>query len=105
MMSKTTKTYVDISPLLSKGRPNRFVKDPYGFDAAIAAGSSVSSGARNASDSIELELRAKKAWEVALAPGKTLPMQMFMAWMSGSGVSIFSIIIMGMIFMTPLKSI
>ncbi|KAI8321224.1 DUF1077-domain-containing protein [Martensiomyces pterosporus] len=52
-----------------------------------------------------MELRAKKAWEVAMAPGKTLPMQAFMAWMSGTGVSIFSIIITGMILMTPFRTI
>ncbi|KAJ1647660.1 hypothetical protein LPJ64_000965 [Coemansia asiatica] len=52
-----------------------------------------------------MELRAKKAWEVAMGPAKTLPMQAFMAWMSGTSVSIFSILITGMILMTPFKTI
>lgn len=40
----------------------------------------------------ELELRRlrqKKAWDLALAPAKQVPMQAFMMWMSGSGVQIF----------------
>ncbi|TNY19652.1 hypothetical protein DMC30DRAFT_417716 [Rhodotorula diobovata] len=37
------------------------------------------------------ELRQAKAWELALAPAKAVPMQAFMMYMSGGGIQIFSI--------------
>ncbi|KWU42700.1 hypothetical protein RHOSPDRAFT_3254, partial [Rhodotorula sp. JG-1b] len=37
------------------------------------------------------ELRQQKAWELATAPAKQVPMQAFMMYMSGSGIQIFSI--------------
>jgi hypothetical protein len=42
------------------------------------------------------ELKLKRAWEMAFAPAKSLPMQGIMLYFSGSGVQIFSL---GMIFM------
>ncbi|WWD17295.1 hypothetical protein CI109_101735 [Kwoniella shandongensis] len=42
------------------------------------------------------ELKLKRAWELALAPAKSLPMQGIMLYFSGSGIQIFSL---GMIFM------
>lgn len=41
-------------------------------------------------------LKLKKAWEVALAPAKQVPMQAIMAYMSGNSLQIFSIM---MVFM------
>ncbi|KAG0149293.1 hypothetical protein CROQUDRAFT_341648 [Cronartium quercuum f. sp. fusiforme G11] len=42
-------------------------------------------------------LRQEKAWEIALAPAKQVPMQAFMMWMSGSGVQIFSVMMVYML--------
>jgi ER membrane protein complex subunit 4 len=36
-------------------------------------------------------LKMKKAWEVALAPAKQIPMQAIMMYMSGNTLQIFSI--------------
>ncbi len=41
-------------------------------------------------------LKLKKAWEIALAPAKQLPMQAIMGYMSGNSLQIFSIM---MVFM------
>ncbi|KNC70975.1 hypothetical protein SARC_16493, partial [Sphaeroforma arctica JP610] len=46
-----------------------------------------------------------KAWDLAKSPVKTLPMNAFMMWMSGSTVHIFSLMIVGMTAMGPLKGI
>ncbi|EFP79781.1 hypothetical protein PGT21_035410 [Puccinia graminis f. sp. tritici] len=49
-------------------------------------------------DEIELNsLRQKKAWDLALAPAKQVPMQGFMMWMSGTGVQIFSVMMVYML--------
>jgi len=50
-------------------------------------------------------LKEKRAWEVAIAPAKSLPMQAFMLYMSGSGVQIFSIGIVFMLLFSPFKNI
>lgn len=50
-------------------------------------------------------LRQKRAWDVALAPAKQIPMQGFMLYMSGSGVQIFSMMVVGMLLTNPIKAI
>ena len=50
-------------------------------------------------------LKEKRAWDVAIAPAKALPMQAFMLYMSGGGVQIFSIGIVFMLLLSPFKSI
>ncbi|KAF9954092.1 hypothetical protein BGZ72_004923 [Mortierella alpina] len=66
----------------------RTVADPPGFVGTKEAGS-----------------KGQKAWDMALAPGKQLPMQAFMLWMSGNSVQIFSVAITGMLMITPIKAL
>lgn len=47
-------------------------------------------------------LKLKKAWEVALAPVKALPMTGIMMYMSGNSLQIFSIMMVFMAFKNPL---
>jgi len=51
------------------------------------------------------QLKEKRAWEHAIAPAKSLPMQAFMLYMSGGGVQIFSMGIVFMLLLTPFKNI
>lgn len=48
------------------------------------------------------KLKLKKAWETALAPGKSIPMTAFMMYMSGNSLQIFSIMMVVMAFKNPL---
>ncbi|KAF8126561.1 hypothetical protein EV363DRAFT_1174177 [Boletus edulis] len=50
-------------------------------------------------------LKEKRAWDLAIAPAKSLPMQAFMLYMSGGGVQIFSMGIVLMLLLTPIKNI
>lgn len=50
-------------------------------------------------------LKLKKAWEVALAPIKSLPMTAIMMYMSGNSLQIFSIMMVFMAFKNPLMGI
>ena len=43
-------------------------------------------------------LKLKKAWEIALAPAKQLPMQAIMMYMSGNSLQIFSIMMVYMLW-------
>ncbi|KAK7749133.1 hypothetical protein SLS62_008420 [Diatrype stigma] len=50
-------------------------------------------------------LKLKKAWEVALAPVKNLPMTAIMMYMSGNSLQIFSIMMVLMAFKNPIMGI
>ena len=51
------------------------------------------------------KLKLKKAWEVALAPVKGLPMTAIMMYMSGNSLQIFSIMMVWMAFKNPIMGI
>ncbi len=50
-------------------------------------------------------LKVKKAWEVALAPVKNLPMTAIMMYMSGNTLQIFSIMMVWMAFKNPVMGL
>ena len=50
-------------------------------------------------------MKLKKAWEVALAPVKNLPMTAIMMYMSGNSLQIFSIMMVFMAFKNPVMGI
>lgn len=50
-------------------------------------------------------LKVKKAWEVALAPVKSLPMTFIMMYMSGNSLQIFSIMMVFMAFKNPIMGL
>ena len=50
-------------------------------------------------------LKVKKAWEVALAPIKGLPMTAIMMYMSGNSLQIFSIMMVFMAFKNPIMGL
>ena len=51
------------------------------------------------------ELKTRKAWDFAISPLKSLPMQAFMLYMSGGGVQIFSMGIVAMLLLSPFKNV
>ena len=50
-------------------------------------------------------LKIKKAWEVAIAPAKQLPMNAIGMYMSGNSLQIFSIMMVFMLFKNPITAI
>lgn len=50
-------------------------------------------------------LKLKKAWEVALAPVKNLPMTAIMMYMTGNSLQIFSIMMVFMAFKNPIAGL
>ncbi|CAI5448497.1 unnamed protein product [Caenorhabditis angaria] len=50
-------------------------------------------------------LARKRAWDTAIGPVKSLPMNMFMMYMAGGGVSIFPIMMVGMMLWRPFKTL
>jgi len=51
------------------------------------------------------KLKAKRAWDVAMTPLKSLPMQAFMLYMSGGGVQVFSIGIVFVLLLSPFRNL
>lgn len=47
----------------------------------------------------------KKAWEIAIAPSKQLPMNGIMMYMSGNSLQIFSIMMVFMLFKGPIQGL
>ena len=50
-------------------------------------------------------LKLKKAWEIAFAPAKSLPMNAIMMYMSGNTLQIFSIMMVFMLFKNPFMAL
>ncbi|KAL1660416.1 DUF1077-domain-containing protein, partial [Schizophyllum commune] len=51
------------------------------------------------------ELKEKRAWDFAIAPAKSLPMQAFMLYMSGGGIQIWNLGIVFMLMLGPLQAL
>ncbi|CAG9937069.1 unnamed protein product [Clonostachys rosea f. rosea IK726] len=96
------------SPLQAKAKPSS-IPEPPGF----SGGSGHKKGGKDAKDKLrkpptdeEMDtLKLKKAWEVALAPIKALPMTAIMMYMSGNSLQIFSIMMVFMAFKNPLMGL
>ncbi|KAI9774642.1 MAG: hypothetical protein M1840_002891 [Geoglossum simile] len=50
-------------------------------------------------------LKLKKAWEVAIAPAKQLPVNAIMMYMSGNSLQVFSVMMVFMLFKTPIQAL
>lgn len=50
-------------------------------------------------------LKVKKAWEIALGPAKSIPMNLVMSYMTGNSLQIIPIMMTLMLFWNPLKAI
>ncbi|VDM61926.1 unnamed protein product [Angiostrongylus costaricensis] len=86
-----------------KGRTSDSAFNPPGFHPGVtSAQHHVDS--EHASEQQE-HLAKKRAWDVAMAPAKSLPMNMFMMYMAGRSVSIFPIMMVGMMLWRPVKAL
>jgi len=60
----------------------------------------------NKDESIDTQkLIDKRSWDIALGPLKQIPMNFFIMWMSGNSISIFPIMMVGMMFFRPFQAL
>ncbi|KAH9930950.1 DUF1077-domain-containing protein [Fomitopsis serialis] len=78
---------------------------PPSFSALHSSHKSQPKSSQAASKQSYESLKTKRAWDFAIAPAKSLPMQAFMLYMSGGGVQIFSMGIVFMLLSSPFKNI
>ncbi|RWS03783.1 ER membrane protein complex subunit 4-like protein, partial [Dinothrombium tinctorium] len=50
-------------------------------------------------------LVVKKSWDIALGPLRQIPMNLFIMYMAGNSISIFPIMMVGMLFLRPVKAL
>ncbi|EDN04422.1 predicted protein [Histoplasma mississippiense (nom. inval.)] len=86
------------------------IPDPPGYSAnklstksQQSASTTSAAALRKAAETDALKL--KKAWELALAPTKQLPMNAIMMYMSGNSLQIFSIMMVFMLFKGPIQGL
>ncbi|KAK3391131.1 hypothetical protein B0H63DRAFT_132486 [Podospora didyma] len=105
---------VELSNPPAQRSKNNGILDPPGFPSSQLAPSSKKKDAgkdskaalRKAPTPEEMDtLKLKKAWEVALAPLKGIPMTAIMMYMSGNSLQIFSIMMVFMAFKNPIMGI
>lgn len=92
---------------------NNSIPDPPGYTAPVSISKSGSKSknaapvsARKPPTTEEMDtLKLKKAWEVAIAPAKQLPMNAFGMYMSGNSLQIFSIMMVFMLFKNPITAL
>jgi hypothetical protein len=112
------------SPMARPSKAASSIPDPPGFSSS-RGGKQVSSAtelSRCRADHIRLQrekqqqqpatrpeetdaLKMKKAWEIAIAPSKQLPMNGIMMYMSGNSLQIFSIMMVFMLFKGPIQGL
>lgn len=46
----------------------------------------------------------QRSWDIALGPIKQVPMNLFMMWMAGNSISIFPIMMVGMMAVRPIQA-
>ncbi|KAF2091517.1 ER membrane DUF1077 domain-containing protein [Saccharata proteae CBS 121410] len=95
---------------------NTSIPDPPGYTAPTNSGTSNKASrnpktpappaARKPPSTEETDtLKLKKAWELAIAPAKSLPMNAVGMYMTGNSLQIFSIMMVFMLFKNPITAI
>jgi len=83
-------------------------KQDKSFDLASPPGYNPSAGqvyTEVARESDPSHLIIKKSWELALGPLKQVPMNLFIMYMAGNSISIFPIMMVGMLIVRPVKAL
>lgn len=97
--SKRNKWAIDLNP--RKGEHRQEFSSPPGFSGDRQTHNDKVHGKE---DTNRTSLVDKRSWDVALGPIKSLPMNIFLMYMSGNTISIFPIMMLGMMFFRPVQA-
>lgn len=81
--------------------PQAAVRDPPGFNHSTKSTKTATKVDQASVD----ELKTKKAWELAVAPAKLVPMNVIMGYMTGNSLQIIPMTMTLMLLWNPLKAI
>ncbi|KAF2442958.1 hypothetical protein P171DRAFT_363839 [Karstenula rhodostoma CBS 690.94] len=96
---------LDLTTPPTTTKPKTNMADPPGYTASLTRRDRAASkqSVRKQPTPEEMDtLKMKKAWEVAIAPAKQLPMNAIGMYMTGNTLQIFSIFMVFTLFKTPL---
>ena len=96
-----SKTYTNFHFNLNSLSTKETLKDPLGYRSATTDISVRASGRRDT----YTEVLENKAWEFGKSPSKQIFITLFMFWMTGNAMSIWTIMITIAFVLNPLKSI
>lgn len=85
----------------SKQDKNAETTSPPGYTTAVGLLHNVENLRENDSN----HLIIKKSWDLALGPLRQLPMNLFIMYMAGNSISIFPIMMIGMLIIRPVKAL
>ncbi|KAK7205020.1 hypothetical protein BZA70DRAFT_168635 [Myxozyma melibiosi] len=98
--------YIDPSTAVVKATKNTYpVPASYNKDIVLNTKAKHAKELAGMPQAMQDDLKVKKAWEIALAPSKSLPMNAIMSYFSGSSLQIFSLTMTFMLFSNPVKAI
>jgi len=82
-----------------KTRSSNDIANPPGYNA------NVTHHHQDITRDVDPNLIVKRSWDFALGPIKQVPMNLFLMYMAGNSISIFPIMMVGMLFMRPIKAL
>ncbi|XP_008555792.1 ER membrane protein complex subunit 4 [Microplitis mediator] len=85
----------------NKSDKNADLPNPPGYNSGGALYHSMENLRENDSN----HLIIKKSWDLALGPLKQVPMNLFIMFMAGNSISIFPIMMVGMLIIRPVKAL
>lgn len=85
----------------NKQEKNADIASPPGYTPAVA----LFHAADSIRESDSNHLIIKKSWDLALGPLKQVPMNLFIMYMAGNSISIFPIMMVGMLIIRPVKAL
>ncbi|CAK9295780.1 unnamed protein product [Gordionus sp. m RMFG-2023] len=88
-----------ISSVLNQNLTIADIPSPNGFNSSYNLIQEI------ATNDADPALIVKRSWEIALGSVKKIPMNMFIMYMSGNSISLFPIMVVGMLFMGPIKAL
>lgn len=95
--------YEEILGYRATKKVNHMAASPPGYsEVVLKEKERLPSKAENQNDD---ELKLKKAWDIALSPAKSIPMNLVMSYMTGNSLQLIPIMTAVMLFWNPLKAI
>lgn len=100
MQSRKNKWTIDVTP--RKGEHRQEYPSPPGYVAERFQSKEMVETGGAGTDQALID---KRGWDIALGPIKNLPMNIFLMYMAGNTISIFPIMMVGMMFFRPIQAI
>lgn len=91
-----------VNPSVRSPAPN--VVSPAGFEDEPSKSKKANPVKKPVANDLE-QLKIKKAWEIAMGPAKSVPMNLIMSYMTGNSLQVIPIMMTLMLLWNPLKAI